>query len=140
MRGNARVWEVEQAKRGDEEPPEASEHIHGLFGEGSTFHVTQGSYIDGVDEGTARLPNGWNTRAIVKRLEVDGREVKAVAPSPEDVIVSKLARFDDKDKDFVRAYHRVRRLDLQLVEARIKDTSLDPAVAEQAIAFVRSLV
>jgi hypothetical protein len=137
--GNARVWEIEQAGKSDEAPPEASEHIHGLFGEGSAFHVAHGFYIDGVDEGTARLPSGWNTRAIVKRLEVDGREVKAVAPSPEDIIVSKLARLDDKDKDFVTAYHRARPLDLQLIESRINDAALDPAIAERAIAFIRSL-
>jgi hypothetical protein len=137
--GNARVWEIEQAGKSGEVSQEASEHIHGLFGEGSAFHIAHGFYIDGVDEGTARLPSGWNTRAIVKRLEVDGREVKAVAPSPEDIIVSKLARLDDKDKDFVSAYHRARPLDLQLIESRIKDTALDAAIADRAIAFVRSL-
>jgi hypothetical protein len=136
--GNARVWEVAQAEKG-EMSPEASEHIHGLFGEGSTFHHTHGFYIDGVDEGTARLPKGWNERAIVKRLLVDDRMVKAVAPAPEDVIVSKLARFDDKDKDFVRAYHRTLPLDLRLIEQRIRETDLEPARAEQAIAFIRNL-
>jgi hypothetical protein len=135
---NARVWEVEQAAKG-EVSPEASEHIHGLFGDGSLFHRTHGFYIDGVDERTARLPKGWNERAIVKGLLVDGRQVKAVAPAPEDVIVSKLARFDDKDKEFVRAYHRSRPLNLQLVEERIRETELEPGLAELAIAFVRSL-
>jgi hypothetical protein len=90
--GNARVWEVEQAKKSGDVSQEASEHIHGLFGDGSAFHIRHGFYIDGVDEGTARLPTGWYSRAIVKHLEVDGRDVKAVAPSPEDIIVSKLAR------------------------------------------------
>jgi hypothetical protein len=137
--GNARVWEIEQARRSGEGSREASEHIHGLFGEGSAFHVAHGFYIDGVDEGTARLPRGWNTRAIVRRLEVDGRQVEAVAPSPEDLIVSKLARLDDKDRNFVEAYHRVRPLDLHVIEVRIKDASLDPAIAERAIAYIRSL-
>jgi hypothetical protein len=103
---NARIWEFEEARKGGGLPLEASEHIHGLFGEGSSFHGTHGFYIDGVDEGTARLPRGWHTRAMVRRFDVDGRMVKAVAPAPEDLIVSKLARLDDKDKDFVEAYHR----------------------------------
>ena len=60
--GNAKVWEIEQIKNGGEASAEASEHIHGLFGEGSAFHISHGFYIDGVDEGTARLPRGWNTR------------------------------------------------------------------------------
>jgi hypothetical protein len=72
---NARVWEIEEGSRGDGTPLEASEHIHGLFGEGSLFHNTHGFYIDGVDEGTARLPRGWHTRAMVRQFDVYGRMV-----------------------------------------------------------------
>jgi hypothetical protein len=136
---NARIWEIEEARRVGEPPLEASEHIHGLFGEGSQFHVTHGFYIDGVDERTAKLPQGWQARAIARRFDVYGRFVKAVAPAPEDLIVSKLARLDDKDKDFVEAYHKARPLDLQLIEQRITETDLDPAVADKAIAYIRSL-
>ncbi len=136
---NARIWEIEEAKKADGPPVEASEHIHGLFGEGSQFHRTHGFYIDGVDEGTARLPRGWHTRAMVRQFDVYGRMVKAVAPSPEDLILSKLARLDDKDKQFVEAYHRARPLDINLIEARIAETDLDPAVAARAIAYMRSL-
>jgi hypothetical protein len=136
---NARLWEIEEAKRAGGPPLEASEHIHGLFGEGSAFHITHGFYIDGVDEGTARLPRGWQARATVRRFDVYGRTVKAVAPAPEDLIVSKLARLDDKDKDFVEAYHRARPLDIQLIVKRIAETDLDPAVADRAIAYMRSL-
>jgi hypothetical protein len=65
--------------------------------------------------------------------------VKAVAPAPEDLIVSKLARLDDKDKVFVEAYHSVRPLDIALIEERIAATDLDPAVATRAVAYVHSL-
>lgn len=136
---NARVWEIEEAKQSDGPTVEASEHIHGLFGEGSLFHGTHGFYIDGVDEGTARLPRGWHTRALVRRFDVYGRMVKAVAPSPEDLIVSKLARLDDKDKQFVEAYHRARPLDIKLIETRIAAADLDPAVAARATAYMRRL-
>jgi hypothetical protein len=136
---NARVWEIEEGSRGDGTPLEASEHIHGLFGEGSLFHNTHGFYIDGVDEGTARLPRGWHTRAMVRQFDVYGRMVKAVAPSPEDLIVSKLARLDGKDRHFVEAYHRARPLDINLIEERIAATDLAPAVAARAISYLRSL-
>jgi hypothetical protein len=134
---NARAWEIEEARKGD--ALEASEHIHGLFGEASQFHNTHGFYIDGVDEHTARLPRGWQTRAVVRRFDVDSRVVEAVAPAPEDLIVSKLARLDEKDRSFVEAYHRVRPLDLQLIEKRIAETDVDAAVADRAIAYLRSL-
>jgi hypothetical protein len=136
---NAKVWELSEGRKSGGPALEASEHINGLFGEFSQFHETHGFYIDGTDENTARLPKGWNSRAIVRTLEVDGRIVKGVAPAPEDLIVSKLARLDDKDKAFVEAYHRARPLDLTLIESRIGETDLDVALAQRAIAYVRGL-
>jgi len=136
---NARSWEVAEQKKAPALPPEASEHIDALFGSGSQFHRTHGFYIDGVDEHTAKLPKDWRDRAIVRRIEVDGRIVEAVAPSPEDLIVSKLARLDPKDKTFVEAYHARRPLDPALIENRIHNSQFEPAVAERAIAFIRAL-
>lgn len=137
--GNARMWEIAEGEKGDGVPLEASEHIDGLFGSSSAFHRAHGFFIDGTDENTAKLPKGWYSRAIVQRLEVDGRMVKAVAPEPEDLIVSKLARLDDKDRAFVEAYHGARPLDIALIEERIAATDLDPAVAARAVAYLRSL-
>lgn len=136
---NARIWEIEEKKRHPEESPEASEHIDALFGSGSQFHRTHGFYIDGVDENTAKLPAGWQARAMVKRIDVGGRQVAAVAPCPEDLIASKLARLDDKDKSFVEAYHLARPLDLNLIEERIRLSNFEPAVAARALTYIRSL-
>ncbi|MFX7820738.1 DUF6036 family nucleotidyltransferase, partial [Acinetobacter baumannii] len=83
-----------------------------------------------------KLPKNWRSRATVRRLEVDGREVTVVAPEPNDLLVSKLARLDDKDKDFVEAYHREKTLDTRLVERRIAETDLDPAIAKRAVAYI----
>lgn len=135
--GNAKIWERAEAEKGD--ALEASEHIHGLFGEGSEFHNTYGFFIDGVDESTAKLPAGWYSRAIVRRLNVDGRMVEAIAPAPEDLIVSKLARLAEKDKAFIVAYHQAQPFNGALIVERIKQTDLAPEVAELAIAFIRSL-
>lgn len=94
--GNAKDWEASQPER-----IEASEEINAHFGEGSQFHQTHGFFIDGVDENTAKLPDGWLFRS--KKLEVDlgdGRVAQAVAPEPADLIASKLARGDPKDVQF----------------------------------------
>jgi len=136
--GNARAWELEASKN-DEPSPEASEHIHGLFGEGSPFHDAHGFYIDGVDEFTAKLPRGWRARAAVQSLDVDGKMVAIVAPAADDLIVSKLARLDEKDRNFVEAYHRERALDTRVIEERIAEADLDPAIRDRAIAYVRHL-
>src|SRR5580704_5759335 len=95
---NAKAWEAQEKKKNPGESPEASEQIDALFGSGSQFHQTHGFYIDDVDENTATLPVDWRTRAVVRRIDVGGRTVTAIAPCPDDLIVSKLARLEDKDK------------------------------------------
>jgi hypothetical protein len=136
---NARLWEISRKKLDPDCPPEASEEINALFGEGSDFHRKHGFYIDGVDENTARLPADWNKRAIYQPVDVDGRPVLAVAPCPEDLIVSKLARLSDKDREFVEAYHAARPLDPELIVERIKATTLEAELQQRAIGFVTSL-
>jgi hypothetical protein len=39
----------------------------------------------------------------------------------------------------VEAYHRTRPLDVQLIEERIVETDLEPAIAERAVAYLRRL-
>jgi hypothetical protein len=136
---NAKIWEVEEKKKHPAESPEASEHIDALFGSGSQFHQTHGFYIDGVDEKTAKLPTGWQARAIVRQVDIGERRVTAVAPCPEDLIVSKLARLDDKDKSFIEAYHSERPLNLALIAERIGLSNFEPAIADRALSYVRSL-
>jgi hypothetical protein len=65
--------------------------------------------------------------------------VTAVAPRPEDVIVSKLARLDDKDKAFIEAYHSARPLDPRVIEERIRLSDFEPAIADRAFAYIRNL-
>jgi hypothetical protein len=113
---NAKDWETQEKRKHPDESPEASEHIDALFGSGSQFHRTHGFYIDGVDENTAMLP-----------------------PCPEDLIVSKLARLDDKDKSFVEAYHAERPLDPSVIEERIRLSDFEAPIAERARAYIRNL-
>jgi uncharacterized nucleotidyltransferase DUF6036 len=136
---NAKVWEIGEKQKYPNEFPEASEHIDALFGMGSQFHRTHGFYIDGVDENTAKLPAGWNERAVIRQIDVGGRRVSAVAPCPEDIIVSKLARLDDKDQLFVETYHAVRPLNANLIEERIRQSNFEPEIANQAINYIRNL-
>ena len=86
-----------------------------------------------------KLPAGWQARAIVRQVDVSGRIVTAVAPCPEDLIVSKLARLDDRDKSFVEAYHSVRPLDREVIEARVRMSNLEAPIAERARAYIRHL-
>ena len=136
---NARIWETEEKRKHPNEFPEASEHIDALFGSGSQFHQTHVFYIDGVDENTETLPAGWQTRAVVRRFDVGGRIVTAVAPCPEDLIVSKLARLDDKDRSFIEAYHSARPLDASVIEERIRLSDFEPPIADRARVYIHDL-
>lgn len=136
---NAKVWEIEEKKKHTDEFPEASEHIDALFGSGSHFHRTHGFYIDGVDENTATFPAGWQSRAIIRRIDVNGRIVAAVAPCPEDLIISKLARLDEKDKVFIEAYHEARPIDSKVIEERLDLCDLESEIVARARAYIRNL-
>jgi len=65
--------------------------------------------------------------------------VYGIAPAAEDLVASKIARLDNRDKRFVEAIHAQQPLDLDLIEWRINETDLDPAIAQRAIAYVREL-
>jgi ABC-type microcin C transport system permease subunit YejB len=73
-------------------------------------------------------------------VDVGGRTVTAVAPCPEDVIVSKLARLDDKDKAFIEAYHAARPLDPRVIEERIRSSNFEAPIADRAFAYIRNLI
>jgi hypothetical protein len=135
--GNAKLWEIEERKT--HSGAEASERINGVFGFGSQFHRTHGFYIDGVDENTAKLPTDWQTRALVRSVDVAGKTVLAIAPCPEDLIVSKLARLDPKDKEFIETYHAERPLDAEVIARRLRASRLEPAIVDRAIAYVGAL-
>jgi hypothetical protein len=136
---NAKTWELMQKQLTPDDQPEASEEINAFFGEGSKFHGEHGFYIDGVDENTACLPEDWTMRAISKAVDVDGRQVLAVAPCPEDIIVSKLARLSEKDKAFVEAYHAERPVNHEIIIDLIKATKLEATLQQRAIYFVGRL-
>src|SRR5262249_41271925 len=100
---------------------------------------THGFYIDGVDQHTARLPQDWEARAVVREIRFAGRVVTAIAPCPDDLIVSKLARLDDKDKAFIEAYYIQRPLDVGLIEERIGLSNFEEPIASRASQYIRSL-
>lgn len=131
---NAREWSSRHGA------VEASEEINALFGYGSDFDGTFGFYVDGVDEFTAKLPSDWKRRAVHRRVFVDpGRLATAIAPSIEDLVISKLARFDDKDEAFVRALHAARPLDIESIKALLAGAPIEAGMAERIRVFLDRL-
>ena len=132
--GNSRVWESQNPGQ------LASEEINALFGSGSRFHERFGFYIDGVDANTAKLPPDWKDRADMRAVDDNGGTIRVIAPSIEDLIVSKLFRLDEKDRDFIRAWHALQPLDGALIRRRLAETEPEKEVAAHAEMFLEMLL
>ena len=75
--------------------------IDGVMGELSAFHDTFGYYAQGVEQGTAVLPLGWESRLVViSNLNTSG--AKGYCLEAHDLVVSKLLANRAKDKAFAR--------------------------------------
>jgi hypothetical protein len=97
----ARSVEVDLAVRGDHDGRMA-DLIDGSIGEASMFHDTFGYYAQGVDESTARLPEGWQERLV--RFETPAtRGVVAWCLELHDLWIAKAVALRDKDREFCRA-------------------------------------
>lgn len=132
---NYKEWEEMPANRGFQ----ASEEINALFGHMSNFDEEFGFYIDGCDEKTARLPPDWQKRAVYKTINAYGKKVDLVAPSIEDMTLSKLVRLVDKDRGWISSLHESRPLDKVLLLERMRETNLRPDVVAKAAHFLATL-
>jgi hypothetical protein len=118
---------------------EASEEVNALFGYMSPFHAAFGFFIDGVDETTAILPPGWRERSQSLQVADGGTQIKAVAPSLDDLIVSKLHRLGETDRAYIAACHAAHPLDIERLKNLLGQCRPDPALAAAAVAFLDGL-
>jgi hypothetical protein len=81
--------------------PELAELIEGSIGEDSIFHATFGYYADGVEEGTAILPDGWKER-LVKIQNQNTLGKIGWCLEMHDIVISKYVAGRDKDLHYVR--------------------------------------
>lgn len=121
--GNAREWESRTGQK-------ASEEVNALFGYQSQFHQTHGYYIDGVDDATAMLPRDWLARqVVVPATRSDGTPFRIVTPAIEDLVVSKLARLTDHDRQWIVELKRAQAVDWAVVRDRLRDLPEERATA-----------
>lgn len=89
------------------------------LGEGSTYHVEHGIYLDPGNPNLPTLPPGWQDRLI--EMERDG--VVALFLEPHDAAVSKLTRGEERDIRWVLAGVRSSILSIPTMSIRMKATS-----------------
>jgi hypothetical protein len=104
--------------------------IDGAIGELSPFHDTFGYYAQGVEEGTATLPDGWKER--LQLICNDGtRRVKAWCLETHDLVLSKYVADRDKDRRFIEAAIAAGYLQKETLLTRLPTMPLDDAQAER---------
>jgi hypothetical protein len=81
--------------------PDRWELIDGSIGELSPFHETFGYYAQGVQEGTAILPDGWKARLVSVR-SAGTAGATGLCLEVHDLVISKYVAGRDKDRRFVQ--------------------------------------
>ena len=118
------------------ETDQISTLIDATVGEGSMFDETFGYHAHGIGPTTATLPQGWRNRA--KELTWPTMPgVVCICPDVDDIALSKICAWREKDIDWLRKAHQARLLNLAAIKNRVADLNpLDarmPAELERRI-------
>ena len=104
--------------------------LAGALGQGSSFDAENGYYLDPISPRVATLPEDWEQRLI--RIELEAG-LAAWFLEPNDAAVSKYARMEPRDREWIRAGLKASILSLPIIEARFKQTAfLDAAESGRA--------
>jgi hypothetical protein len=100
------------------------------LGQGSAFEAEHGYYLDPLSPRVATLPSGWEERLV--RIELEPG-LAAWFLEPNDAAVSKYARMEPRDREWIRAGLEAGILSLAILEARFAQTAfLDDAESAHA--------
>lgn len=102
-----------------ERAPSRAPEFSAAFGENSLFHETYGYYFDAISPDLPTLPTGWAQR-MLKQVLPSGVQVKYLEPN--DCAISKYARSEPKDREWIRAGIEAGILSLPTIEYRMRDT------------------
>jgi hypothetical protein len=100
------------------------------LGQGSPFEAQHGYYLDPISPAVATLPEGWEERLV--RIQL-GPDLVAWFLEPHDAAVSKYARMEPRDREWIRPGLRAGILSLPVLDARFAATAfVDPEEAARA--------
>ena len=100
------------------------------LGEGSAFESRHGVFLDPISPDVPTLPANWQ-HGLVRVPFADGIVVHFL--DPNDAAVSKFARCEPRDREWIRAGLGARLLSAAVIESRIRDTVfIDDAERDRA--------
>lgn len=94
--------------------------LAGRLGQGSPFEAAHGYYLDPISPSIATLPPGWEQRLARITLATD---VVAWFLEPNDAAVSKYARMEPRDREWIRPGLRAGVLSLATLDVRFSSTT-----------------
>lgn len=133
-----RSMEVDVAFSKDEDALKADQ-VDGPLGEGSPFHQAYGYYGQGVEVGTATLPEGWRDRLVPFERD-DAHPGRARCLDPHDLVVSKLVAGREKDREFTAALIRVELISVELLQERVELLDVPGAVIRRVMSLIEVCV
>jgi hypothetical protein len=105
------------------------------LGQGSPFESEHGYYLDPISPRVATLPAGWQDRLTRIQLETD---LAAWFLETNDAAVSKYARMEPRDREWIRPGLRAGVLSIAILDARFAETTFldarESARARKALA------
>ncbi|MDX2053599.1 MAG: DUF6036 family nucleotidyltransferase [Polyangiaceae bacterium] len=115
--------------------PERWELIDGAIGELSPFHETFGYYAQGVQEGVATLPMGWQERLV--KLQTPGT-MGAIGWCLElhDLVLSKYVANRGTDKRYNEAAARAGLVNREELISRLGAMDLDESVRRNVLLLI----
>lgn len=110
--------------------PERVFDLDASLGQGSPFEAEYGYYLDPISPRVATLPDEWVARLVRRQLEPD---LAAWFLEPNDAAVSKYARLEARDREWIRPGLQAAVLSLPILDRRFAETVfLDAAEAARA--------
>lgn len=104
--------------------------LSGALGEGSPFDEQHGYYLDPVSPNLPTLPAQWSYRLVKAELE---EAITIYFLDPNDAAVSKYARGDVRDREWIQAGLAAGLLSASIIASRFSETDfIDDAERDRA--------
>lgn len=100
--------------------PERVFELGDALGQGSGFEATHGFYLDPISPALPTLPENWRYRLVAVDL---GGGIVVQFLDPNDAAVSKYARGEPRDREWIRAGIGAGLMNCGIVAARFRETT-----------------
>lgn len=109
--------------------PERVFELKQALGEGSAFEAAYGYFLDPVSPQLPTLPAQWEFRLVKVTLK---NGITVFFLDPNDAAISKYARGEPRDREWIHAGFAARLLSAPIIESRLRETVfLDDAERER---------